>query len=73
MAAMFRASCRPSRVPREAASRTLASCFIASPRIVPRVSGLPVSGTSIFASRIVPGAVMMTAVKMCLGSTPNEK
>ena len=38
---------------------------------MPRVSGFSVSGTSIFDSKIAPGAVMITAVRMCRASTPN--
>jgi hypothetical protein len=35
------------------------------------VSGCSVSGTSILAIRMVPGAVMITAVSKCRASTPN--
>ena len=34
------------------------------------VPGLSVSGTSIFATRMVPGAVMMTAASRCWASMP---
>ena len=37
----------------------------------PIVLGISVSGTSIFAIMIVPGAVMITAVKRCRASMPN--
>ena len=36
----------------------------------PAVTGFSVSGTSIFASKIVPGAVMITAASTCFASTP---
>ena len=37
----------------------------------PIVLGTSVSGTSIFAIMIVPGAVMITAVSRCRASMPN--
>jgi len=37
---------------------------------LPSVAGTSVSGTSILATRMVPGEVMMTAASRCLGSTP---
>ena len=70
MAAMLSARWSPSRVPRAAASSTLASGRSSAGRTCPRVSGTSVSGTSIFESRIAPGAVMITAVRMWRGSTP---
>ena len=38
---------------------------------LPMVCGVSVSGTSIFAIMIVPGAVMMTAVSRWRASMPN--
>ena len=55
MAAMLRARCRPSRVPRAAASRTLASLRSLGRVDVAQRLGLSVSGTSILDSRIAPG------------------
>ena len=49
IAATFKARARPSRVPRAAASRTLASGRSSCVRTVPRVSGISVSGRMIFA------------------------
>ena len=40
---------------------------------VPSVSGFSVSGTRIFESKIAPGAVMITAVRMCWASMPNAR
>ena len=40
---------------------------------MPKVSGFSVSGTSIFDIMIAPGAVMITAVKMCRASMPNAR
>ena len=71
IAAMFRARARPSRVPREAASRTLASGISSLGLTWPSVSGFSVSGIISLAIRIVPGAVMTTAVRMCRISTLN--
>ena len=39
---------------------------------VPSVAGTSVSGTSIFAIRMVPGAVMMTALSRSCARMPNE-
>src|SRR6267378_1844256 len=64
-------SCSPSPVPRAAASSTFTSVRGMSTFTPPRVSGTPVSGSRIFAIMIVPGAVMMTAVRRCRASIPN--
>ena len=72
MAPTFKASWRPSLVPRPAASITFTSVRGTSIRTVPNVFGTSVSGTSIFAIMIVPGAVMITAVSRCLASMPNR-
>ena len=64
------ASCRPSDVPRPAASMTLTSVRSISSLTVPSVSGTSVSGTNILAIISVPGAVMMTAVRRWRGSMP---
>ena len=70
MAATLSARCKPSMVPREIAPRTFASRSISAISTRPGVSGFSVSGTSIFASRIVPGAVMITAASRCLAWIP---
>ena len=70
IAPTFSARFSPSPVPRAAAPMTLASVRGTTSRTVPAVSGWPVSGTSILARRMVPGAVMMTAASRCLASTP---
>ncbi len=75
MAATFKQRCRPSVVPRAIAPSTF-SLFSASTSSSlmttrPAVFGCSVSGTSILAIRSVPGAVMMTALRRCLGSMPN--
>ena len=66
------ARCRPSLVPRPAASMTLTSVRSTCIRTSPIVFGVSVSGMSIFAIRIVPGAVMITEVRRCLASTPKR-
>ena len=71
IAPTFIARCRPSAVPRPAASMMLTSSFTTSSLTVPRVSGVSVSGTNILAIISVPGAVMITAVSRCLASMPN--
>ena len=71
IAPTFIARCRPSAVPRPAASMTLTSVFSICSLTVPRVSGVSVSGTNIFAIISVPGAVMITAVSRCRASMPN--
>ena len=71
IAMTFIARCRPSPVPRPAASITLTSVFCMSIFTVPIVSGVSVSGTNSFDIISVPGAVMMTAVSRCFGSMPN--
>ena len=75
IAAMFNARFKPSVVPRAMAPSTF-SCFSASTSFSfittrPAVFGCSVSGTSILEIRIVPGAVMITALSRCLGSMPN--
>jgi hypothetical protein len=70
IAPTFKARCRPSPVPRPAASMMLTSVRSICRRTVPSVSGTPVSGTNILAIIRVPGAVMITAVSRCLGSMP---
>src|SRR5437870_3240016 len=72
IAPTFRARCSPSPVPRPAASITLTSVFSTSSFTFPIVFGTSVSGTSIFAIMIVPGAVMITAVSRCLASMPKR-
>ena len=72
IASTLSARCRPSMVPRAAASITFTSAVPTSSRTAPIVAGVPVSGTNIFAIMIEPGAVMMTAVSRCLASTPNR-
>ena len=72
IAPTFSASCSPSPVPRPAASMTLTSVRSTSSCTDPIVFGTPVSGTSILAIMIVPGAVMMTAVSRCFASMPNR-
>ena len=57
-------------VPRAAAPMMLASWRGISSFTVPAVSGVSVSGTNSLASRIVPGAVMITAASRCLASMP---
>ena len=54
--------CRPSVVPRAAASTTFTSVRGMSTRTPPSVWGVSVSGSRILAIIIVPGAVMITAV-----------
>src|SRR5688572_13777094 len=71
MAPTFIARCRPSAVPRPAASITLTSVFSICSLTVPRVSGVSVSGTNILAIISVPGAVMITAVSRWRASMPN--
>ena len=63
--------CRPSLVPRAAASTTFTSVRGISTLTPPSVSGTSVSGSTIFAIMIVPGAVMITAVRRCRASMPN--
>ena len=63
-------SCRPSLVPRAAASSTFTSVRGMSTLTPPSVSGTSVSGSMIFAIMIVPGAVMMTAVSKWRASVP---
>ena len=63
--------CRPSVVPRAAASTTFTSVRGISTLTPPSVCGVAVSGSRIFAIMIVPGAVMMTAVSRCRASMPN--
>ena len=70
IAPTFIARCRPSAVPRPAASMMLTSVCSISSLTVPSVSGVSVSGTNIFAIISVPGAVMITAVSKCFGSMP---
>jgi len=63
MMATLKASWPPSMVPRAIAAMKL-SLLCSSPGgivTVPAVAGTSVSGTSILATRMVPGAVMMTA------------
>ena len=71
IAPTFSARCRPSPVPRPAASITFTSVRSTFSVTDPIVFGSSVSGTSIFAIMIVPGAVMMTAVSRCRASMPN--
>ena len=72
MAPTLMASCRPSVVPRAMAPRKFSSLCITSSGIFtrPAVTGCSVSGTSILAISSVPGAVIITAVRRCLASTP---
>jgi hypothetical protein len=71
IAPTFMARCRPSAVPRPAASITFTSVFSICSVTVPRVSGVSVSGTNILAIISVPGAVMITAVSRWRASMPN--
>ena len=75
MAATFSARFRPSVVPRATAPRTFSFFSVSTSSSLmttrPAVLGFSVSGTSILAMRIVPGAVMITALSRCLGSMPN--
>ena len=66
IAPMFSASRRPSPAPAAAASMTLVVVFSTSILTVPRVSGVPVSGISNFATTIVAGAAMIDAASRCL-------
>ena len=66
------ARCRPSPVPRPAASITFTSLIGTSSFTVPIVWGVSVSGTNILAIISVPGAVMMTAVSRCFASMPKR-
>ena len=72
MAPTLSARCRPSAVPRPAASMMFTSVFSTSRETVPIVFGCPVSGTNIFAIISVPGAVMMTAVSRWRASMPKR-
>ncbi len=63
--------CSPSVVPRAAASITFTSVLGMSSLTLPKVSGVSVSGWNILAIMMVPGAVMMTAVKRWRASMPN--
>ena len=72
IAPTFSARCRPSLVPRPAASTRLTSVFSTCSFTVPSVSGCSVSGTNSLAIISVPGAVMITAVSRCLASMPNR-
>ena len=75
MAAMFSASVQTVG---GAAGDGTQQIFVLSPRSTssslmttrPAVLGTSVSGTSILDIRMVPGAVMMTALSRCLGSIP---
>ena len=69
IAPMFRASCRPSDAPREAASMILTPGFSTSILTPPMVAGVSVSGIRILASISVAGDVMITAVSRCRIST----
>ena len=72
IAATFIARCRPSVVPRPAASITLTSFCSTFSFTVPIVAGDSVSGTKILAIISVPGAVMMTAVSRYSALMPNR-
>ena len=71
---MLSAMSKPSVVPRAIAPSRFSffSASTSSSLITtrPAVFGTSVSGTSIFAIRSVPGAVMMTALSKCFGSIP---
>ena len=69
IAAIFRARCRPSPAPRAAASMILTPGFSTCTFTLPAVAGLSTSGIRIFASMMVAGAVMITAVSRCRIST----
>ncbi len=70
IAMTFSIRCRPSLVPRPAASTTFTSVLGTVMCTLPRVSGSSVSGSRSLAIMMVPGAVMMTAVRRCRASTP---
>ncbi len=72
--ATLKASWPPSMVPRAMAPSRfsfLCSSFLGT-WTTPIVAGVSVSGTSILATRIVPGAVMMTAASRCFASMPDK-
>src|SRR3989440_1833542 len=71
MAITLSMRCSPSVVPRAAASTTFTSVRGMSTRTPPSVCGVSVSGSRIFAIMMVPGAVMITAVKRWRASIPN--
>ena len=72
MMATLKASWPPSMVPRAMAATKFS--FLCSSLggmwTVPAVAGTSVSGTSILATRMVPGAVMMTAERRSLALMP---
>ena len=74
MMATLKASRPPSMVPRAMAPMKFSSlcCSSGGMRTVPAVAGCSVSGTSILATRMVPGAVMMTAERRSCALMPKE-
>ena len=73
MMATLKASAPPSMVPRAMAPTkfSLACSSDGGMWTVPAVAGTSVSGTSILATRMVPGAVMMTAESRSFALMPN--